>query len=60
MKIEVTKDLNVSLTCELCGGKLRASGSISGILLNIVVSPCDHCIETAIEDEKYERKETST
>ena len=54
MKIEVTKDLNVYVSCVKCGRKLLATGEIMGIKLNIVVTPCEHCIETAIEDEKYE------
>ena len=53
MKIEVTKDLNVYVSCVKCGRKLLASGAVSGIRLNIVVTPCEHCIATAIEDEKY-------
>lgn len=49
--------IKLDAKCALCNGKLRFSVTNVNEVCVVQADPCESCIETAIEDEKFEPKE---
>lgn len=61
MHIDIKKRVAIKLECGRCGRDLDFStqGNVGGDEFIFSPEPCETCIETAIEDEKFEPKEQS-